>query len=51
MTRPFMTMFHLIARGGLGLACDEKGVALGAVALGDALSSNGRCVYRFRPVE
>jgi hypothetical protein len=51
MLQPFMTMFRLTTRGGPGLACDENGVALGPVALVDALSSNGGCVYRARPAE
>ena len=51
MAPPFMTTFRLTKRGGPGLACDEKGVALGPVALVDAVSSNGKCVYRVWPPE
>jgi hypothetical protein len=51
MTHTFATMYRLNPRGSAGLACDEKGVALGPIALVDALSSNGRCVYRVRPAE
>ena len=51
MAGPFTTMFRLIPRGGANLARDEKGVALGPVALIDVLSSNGKCVYRARPAE
>lgn len=51
MIQPSMTMFRLTTRGGPGLACDQKGVALGPVTLIDALSSNGKCVYRARPAE
>ena len=51
MTPAFATMYRLNSRGDAGLACDEKGVALGPIALVDALSSNGKCVYRPRPAE
>jgi hypothetical protein len=51
MTPAFATMYRLNSRGYGGLACDEKGVALGPIALVDALSSNGKCVYRPRPAE
>ena len=33
------------------MACDARGVALGPIALVDALSSNGKYVYRPRPAE
>jgi len=49
MTQPMMTVFRLTPRGGLGLACDEKGVALGPTVLVDALSSDGKSVYEVRP--
>src|SRR5690242_9180726 len=49
MTLPIMTMFRLAPRGRRGLACDEKGVALGPIVLVDALSSNGKSVYTVRP--
>src|SRR5215471_2072364 len=51
MADPFTTMFRLTTRGSAGLACDEKGVAFGPIALVDSLSSNGKCVYRARPAE
>ncbi|HEV2548168.1 MAG TPA: hypothetical protein VGU20_12590 [Stellaceae bacterium] len=51
MREPFAAMFRLTPRGGSGLACDARGVALGPIALVDALSSNGKCVYRPRPAE
>jgi hypothetical protein len=46
-----MPMFRLTKRGGDGLCCDARGVALGPVALVDAAAANGRRVYRVRPAE
>ena len=44
-------MFRLTKRGGEGLCCDLRGVALGPVALIEAAEANGRRVYRVRPAE
>lgn len=44
-------MFRLTARGGDGLCCDRRGIALGPVALVEAADANGRRVYRLRPAE
>ncbi len=44
-------MFRLAKRGGAGLCCDARGVALGPVALVEAAEANGRRVYRSRPAE
>ena len=44
-------MFRLAKRGGDGLCCDARGVALGPVALVEAAEANGRHVYRPRPAE
>lgn len=51
MADPFTTMYRLTARGGAGLACDERGVTLGPITLVDPSSSNGKSVYRARPAE
>ena len=47
----FDRVYGLSRRGGAGLACDERGVALGPVALVEALDRGGRRVYRLRPSE
>jgi hypothetical protein len=47
----FDRMYGLSRRGGAGLACDERGVTLGPVALVEALDRGGRRVYRARPSE
>jgi hypothetical protein len=44
-------IFRLAKRGGAGLCCDARGVALGPVALVEAAEANGRRVYRSRPAE
>src|SRR5262249_42708412 len=44
-------MFRLEKRGGDGLCCDTRGVALGPIALVEAAEANGRRVYRVRPAE
>jgi len=44
-------MFRLTERGGDGLCCDRRGIALGPVALVEAANANGRRVYRLRPAE
>jgi hypothetical protein len=45
-------MFRLTKRSnGNGLCCDERGVALGPVALVEAAKANGCRVYRVRPAE
>jgi len=44
-------MFRLTARGGDGLCCDRRGIALGPVVLVEAVEANGRRVYRLRPAE
>jgi hypothetical protein len=44
-------MFRLTKRGGEGLCCDTRGVALGPVALVEAADANGRRVYRVRPAD
>jgi len=44
-------MFRLTTRGGEGLCCDTRGVALGPVALVEAAEANGRRIYRVRPAE
>src|SRR5215467_6271449 len=44
-------MFRLGERGGDGLCCDVRGVALGPIALVEAAEANGRRVYRVRPAE
>jgi hypothetical protein len=49
MTQPMMTVFRLTQRGGLGLACDEKGVALGPIVLVEAVQLNGKSVCKVRP--
>jgi hypothetical protein len=46
-----MPMFRLTNRGGNGLCCDLRGVALGPIALVEAAEANGRRVYRVRPAE
>lgn len=47
----FPPMYRLAARGGVGLACDEQGIALGPVVLVEALAAAGKRVYRPRPAE
>jgi hypothetical protein len=44
-------MFRLAKRGGDGLCCDARGVALGPVVLVETADANGRRVYRVRPAE
>jgi hypothetical protein len=51
MKSPFPSMYRLTARGGVGLACDEQGIALGPVVLVEALAAGGRRVFRPRPAE
>src|SRR5262249_12433189 len=46
-----MPMFRLTKRGGEGLCCDARGIALGPVSLVEAAEANGRRVYRVRPAE
>jgi hypothetical protein len=46
-----MPMFRLTKRGGDGVCCDARGVALGPVGLVEAAAANGRRVYRVRPAE
>lgn len=51
MKSPFPPMYRLTARGGVGLACDEQGIALGPVVLVEALAAGGGRVFRQRPAE
>lgn len=51
MKSPFPAMYRLTARGGVGLACDEQGIALGPVILVEALAAGGGRVFRARPAE
>ena len=51
MLSSFTPMYRLTARGGVGLACDERGIALGPVPLVEALSAGARRVFRPRPAE
>ncbi|HWG79629.1 MAG TPA: hypothetical protein VN681_07645 [Stellaceae bacterium] len=51
MKSPFPPMYGLTARGGVGLACDEQGIALGPVVLVEALTAAGGRVFRPRPAE
>ena len=51
MTASFPPMYRLTARGGVGLACDEQGIALGPVILVEALAAGHRRVFRPRPAE
>ena len=44
-------MYRLTARGGVGLACDERGIALGPVPLVEVLAAGSRRVFRPRPAE
>lgn len=44
-------MYRLTARGGVGLACDERGSALGPVPLVEALAAGTRRVFHPRPAE
>lgn len=46
-----ISMFRLAKRGSEGLCCDERGVALGPVALVEVAEANGHRVYRARPAE
>ncbi|HKW54967.1 MAG TPA: hypothetical protein VJO12_14840 [Stellaceae bacterium] len=51
MKSAFPPMYRLTARGGVGLACDEHGIALGPVPLVEALAANSRRVFRPRPAD
>jgi lysozyme len=51
MKSSFPPMYRLTARGGVGLACDEQGIALGPVVLVEALAAGGGRVFRPRPAE
>lgn len=51
MKTSFPAMYRLTARGGVGLACDEHGIALGPVVLVEALAAGGGRVFRPRPAE
>jgi hypothetical protein len=51
MTSSFPPMYRLSARGGVGLACDEQGIALGPVILVEALAAGPGRVFRPRPAE
>src|ERR1700732_2590819 len=51
MLPSFPPMYRLTARGGVGLACDERGIALGPVPLVEALAAASRRVFRPRPPE
>jgi hypothetical protein len=51
MLSSFPPMYRLTARGGVGLACDERGIALGPVPLVEALAAGSRRVFRPRPAE
>ena len=51
MKTSFAPMYRLTARGGVGLACDEQGIALGPVVLVEALAAGHRRVFRPRPAE
>ncbi len=46
MANPLATMYRLTKRGGPGLACDEKGIALGPVALVESFARTDRPIYR-----
>ncbi len=50
MTIAFARAYRLVPRGAAGLACDDDGVALGAVTLVEAaIDPSGRRFYRIRP--
>ena len=51
MLSSFPPMYRLTARGGVGLACDERGIALGPVPLVEVLAAGSRRVFRPRPAE
>jgi len=51
MLSSFPPMYRLTARGGIGLACDERGIALGPVPLVETLAVGTRRVFRARPAE
>jgi hypothetical protein len=51
MKPSFPAMYRLTVRGGVGLACDEHGIALGPVVLVEVLSAGGGRVFRPRPTE
>jgi hypothetical protein len=50
VTIAFARAYRLVPRGAAGLACDDDGVALGAVTLVEAaIDPSGRRFYRIRP--
>jgi hypothetical protein len=51
MKTSFAPMYRLTARGGVGLACDEQGIAVGPVVLVEALAAGGGRGFRPRPAE
>jgi hypothetical protein len=51
MKSSFPPMYRLTARGGVGLACDEQGIALGPVPLVESLPAGSRRIFRPRPPE
>jgi hypothetical protein len=51
MTAHFPPMYRLTPRGGVGLACDEQGIALGPVVLVEPAAVGSRAQFRPRPAE
>lgn len=52
MSDPLFRTYSVVSRGGLGLACDDNGLALGPVTLAKAVrDAAGERRYRLRPLE